>query len=167
MLDRVWSGGFLPVEQRTGDPLTRIADGTRRLRRYLLDHGEIAMLLSARPQPSPAMLQNAREVYALFREAGFHDDTLPLAFSTLLSYGMGSVAFAGTHGFVDRIASVDDEGQAVRLAAFEEAATLEPAERVRREAARGADLDETFDLGLRLLIDGLVRWNADGDTALP
>jgi AcrR family transcriptional regulator len=161
MLDRIWAGGFLPPEARAADPLERITEGMIRLRRYLLDYGEVAMLAAARPLPSPELVHTAQEVFAVFRDFGLRDDQIPRAFSALASFVMGAVAFEATRALADRVSAIDDEGQAMRLAAFDEAAKLEPAQQAfLAQLVQGADRDAAYELGLRLLLDGLMRWAA-------
>ena len=97
----------------------------------------------------------------MVREVGFTDEQIPQAFSTVATYAMGAVAFEATRAMVDRIAAIDDEGQALRLAALDEAAKLDPAEQAfLAQLVHGADRDAAYEFGVGLLLDGLLAWSA-------
>jgi len=163
MLDRVWWQGFIPTDERPADPVDSIVEAFCRVRRHLLDHGEVAMLVAARPQPSEILLRNLDDMLNRFTLAGFDEHHIHQAFVALGSYTLGAVSFEASAGFTERICAIDDDGQALRLAAFDQIVSVDELHRgFVGMVIRGTARDDNFEFGLRRMLDGLLAWAGVG-----
>jgi AcrR family transcriptional regulator len=165
LLGRVADRYFAEVHYPTDNGASwqeRVAEVFRSVRRVLLDHPDLAQILSAQPVDGPAAYRGAEVVLQALREAGLAGEAAVGAFDTLRSF---------TTGFTLRESARNQPKAPRSLYRLHDLESLPPEEFPQVRALAGllivADADERFEEGLALLIAGIEHTIADSSEGSP
>ncbi len=165
LLDLVLAAMASEVELRalTGDWRTDLAQAARDMRAALLRRPNLTVLLTSRAGSGSGGLELLDHALAILRAAGFTPDQAVFANHALGNFVAGAalweaVGFAGASG-ADR-----DERRAAAGTIFASLPAGEyPALSWAGDAILAGSLDDRFEFGLGLLLDGLSSLLVDGD----
>ncbi|GAA5192179.1 TetR/AcrR family transcriptional regulator [Rugosimonospora acidiphila] len=157
------------IPEPTGDWRADLRALLGGLRAMMSAHPWTTRLYHSRPLFGQHALRYAEAQLCLLRSAGFAGDELDGAFNMVVDYVRGSVDAAGPQRSRPHSRSGRVSDRMTLEASLQDAANPYPALRGYREHIRCHDreclLQQRFDFGLRVLLDGLSARLRDGATA--
>ena len=142
-----------PGASEPGDALGAVAGLCRRLRAVLMSHPGAAQVVSSGPSRMPNERALTERLLGLLSAAGLPDPAATLAYHALIEYVVGSAAI-DTGGTSDSTADVEARHRVWR-AAYYAAPPAEFPHTTRLAPLLYPSLDDQFEFGIGLLIDGL------------
>lgn len=154
--DRILAGiADGPGAGKPDDALEAVAALCLRLREVLISHPGAAQVMASGPARMPNERVFTEKLLGLLNEAGLPDPEVTLAYHALIEYVVGSAAI-DTTGTADSPEDVEARHRLWRAAYFA-ASPAEFPHTTRLAPLLYPSLDEQFEFGIAVLIDGLRR----------
>ncbi|MFD0688169.1 TetR/AcrR family transcriptional regulator [Actinomadura fibrosa] len=164
VLDEVMGEVAVP-DVAGGDWRAAAAEFSRGMRAMILRHPWTTAILGEQPNIGPRAMRTSDRAIAMFRAAGFRGPEIAWAGSLLMSHAVGTATGEVAYRRVAARSGADGDQVGEQLGPYlEQAGAAYPnfLEWWRENRDRAVDMrqnhDDTFEFGLRRLLDGLEAW---------